>query len=123
MATVYVVNKGGHDYKPAEKFGRLHFLSEGSVSKFAVNKIYRDFAMHLRSSGPDDYILITGLSTMNVVACSCFSFLHGRLNILLYKNGRYTERKLVLSDLLSRGGKSVEKQVEDLTNSYKEEEL
>lgn len=102
MQTVYVVNRGGHDFSEAERFGRLHFLSEGSMSKFAANKIYREFSIHLRSSKPDDYILLTGLSTMNVVACSIFSYLHGRLNLLLYKNGKYVERKIVLGDLLSR---------------------
>lgn len=102
MSTVYIVNKGGHDYSDAKRFGSLEFLSEGAVSPFSVNKIYRDFAMRLRRSSPDDFILLTSLTILNVVATSCFSFLHnGRLNILLFRNGRYIERRLELKELLT----------------------
>jgi hypothetical protein len=120
MAKVYVINKGGHDYSDAKRFGELHFLSEGPISKFAVSKIYREFAMQLRESTPNDYILVTGLTTMACIACSCFSFLHrGKLNMLLYKNGRYIERRLLLSDLLSKSSellmKSQAEQIDELT--------
>lgn len=120
MAKVFIVNKGGHDYSDAKRFGEVYFLSEGPISKFAVSKIYREFAMQLRESTPADYILITGLTTMACIACSCFSFLHkGKLNMLLYKNGRYIERKLLLADLLTkssnRDDKSQVEQIDDLT--------
>ena len=113
MATVFVVNKSSHDFTAAEQFGRLRYLSEGIESRYAVSKIYRMFAMSLRHSSPDDYILITGLTTMNVVACSCFSFIHGRLNLLLYKNDKYIERKIILSELLSKGG-DITKRISDM---------
>lgn len=120
MAKVYVVNKGGHNYSDAKRFGELHFLSEGPISKFAVSKIYREFAMQLRESTPNDFILITGLTTMACIACACFSFLHkGKLNMLLYKNGKYVERRLMLSDLLSKSSefknKSQSEQIDELT--------
>lgn len=101
MPTVYVVNKGGHDYTPAEQYGHLFYLSEGAYNRYGVNRIYREFAMHLRTSTPDDYILITSLTVMSCIACACFTQLHGKLNILLYKNGRYVERKLDTKQLLS----------------------
>ena len=113
MPKVYVINKGGHDYSEANKYGELHFLSEGPISKFAVSKIYRDFAMSLRESTPADYILLTGLTTMACIACACFSFLHdGKLNLLLFKNGKYIERKLLLSELLKKGG---QEQLDEIT--------
>ena len=102
MARVFVVNKGGHDFSGAERFGELVFLSEGQLSKFAVTKIYRQFAMKFRGSSPQDYVLLTGLTTMSCIACSCFTFLHGKLNLLLYKDGRYIERTVLLSELLSK---------------------
>jgi len=102
MATVYIVNNGGHDYSDANRFGRIQFLSAGPVSKFAVSKMYREFAMKLRESTDTDYILLTGLTTMACIACSCFAFLHGRINLLIFKNGKYVERKLVLGELLSK---------------------
>lgn len=113
MPKVYIINKGGHDYSEANKYGELHFLSEGPISKFAVSKIYRDFAMSLRESTPADYILLTGLTTMACIACACFSFLHeGKLNLLLFKNGKYIERKLLLSELLKKDG---QEQLDEIT--------
>lgn len=100
MPKVFVVNKSGHDFSDAQRFGTLHYLSNGAVDKYAVNKIYRSFANLLRDSQPEDYILITGLTMMSCIACSCFSYLHGRLNMLIYKDGRYIERKLFLKELL-----------------------
>ena len=107
MATVYIVNNGGHDYSDANRFGHIQFLSAGPVSKFAISKMYREFAMKLRESTSTDYILLTGLTTMACIACSCFSFLHGRINLLIFKNGKYIERKLVLSELLKVTGPEV----------------
>ncbi len=101
MARVYIVNKGGHDYSDAKRYGELHFLSEGQISKYAANKIYRKFAIQLRESTNKDWILITSLTVMACIACSCFAVLHGRLNLLLFKNGRYVDRKLVLTELLT----------------------
>ena len=102
MPTVYIINKGGHDYQDASRFGRVEYLSEGSYSPFAVDKMYREFSLKLRESSPDDYLLITGLTVMACIACSCFSFLHsGKLNLLLYRNSKYIERKLLLGKLLT----------------------
>lgn len=113
MANVYIINKGGHDYSDAQRFGTTQFLSEGPVSKYAINKIYRDFALKLRGSSPGDYLLLTGLTTMACIACTCFGFIHGKLNLLIYKNGKYVERKLVLSELLTNQA-AQEKQVADI---------
>lgn len=99
---VYIINKGGHDYSEATKWGRIKYLSEGSFSKYTVNKIYREFALQLRESSDQDYILLTNFTTMACIACSCFAFLHGRINLLLFKNGKYIERRLLLSELLTK---------------------
>ncbi len=99
--TVYVVNDGVHDYSRAKKWGKLTFLNKAIVSKYSVSKIYRMMALKLRESSPDDYILISGLTIMNCIACSCFAFLHKRLNLLIFKAGDYVERKIDMKELLS----------------------
>jgi len=109
---VFIVNKGGHDFSSASSYGELVYLSEGSLNRYAVTNMYRQFAEILRHSTPDDYILLTGLTTMGVVACSIVSFMHGKLNLLLYKQGRYVDRQLVLGELLNN----------DYTNFEEEEE-
>ena len=106
MIKVYIVNKGGHDHTDAERFGELVYLSEGLMSRYGTTQIYRQFAEVLKNSSPNDYILPTGLSTMGHIACSMFAFMHGKLNLLLYKSsstgGKYIERTLKIDELLTR---------------------
>ena len=98
---VFVVNKSGHDFKDAERFGELIYLSQGKMDRYSITSIYREFAEKLDESASDVYILLTGLTTMCAVACSIFAFKWGRLNLLLFKNNRYVERRLVLGELLN----------------------
>jgi len=106
MPKVYVVNRGGHNHNDAERYGELIFMSSGTINRYAVSQMYRQFIDHLKDSSPDDYILITGLSVMASVACSIFARIHGRLNLLLFKSsqsgqeGRYVERTIMLDELL-----------------------
>jgi hypothetical protein len=107
MTKVYIVNRGGHDHGDAERFGELVYLSEGIMSRYGTTQIYRQFAELLKDSSPNDYILPTGLSTMGHIACSIFVFLHGKLNLLLYKSnnegGKYMERTIKFDELLIKG--------------------
>ncbi|MCK5607077.1 hypothetical protein KAR91_34655 [Candidatus Pacearchaeota archaeon] len=96
MKKVFVVNKSSHDFSPALEYGELIFMSEGSMSRYAVNNMHRQFNDSLEHSHEDDYILMCGLSTMNSVACSIFAARHKRLNLLLFKSGRYIERNIIL---------------------------
>ena len=88
---VFVVNKGGHDFSSASSYGELVYLSEGSLNRYAVTNMYRQFAEILKHSNKSDYILLTGLTTMSAIACSIFGYQHGRLNILIFY--RSYERK------------------------------
>jgi hypothetical protein len=101
MPKVYIINKGGHDFSAARAFGEIVYLSEGLFSPFSVDRMYREFAKHLKHSSPDDYILSTGLSIMNSIACAMFAHKHdGTLNLLLYRNKEYISRTLKLGELL-----------------------
>ena len=116
MPTVYVINRGGHDYSAAKKYGPLVFLSEGPMSKYETSQIYRKFSMKLRESSSNDIIMLTGLTTMACIACACFAFLHGKLNLLLFKNDRYVERTLSLGELLtSSKGSEKEREIKEVT--------
>jgi hypothetical protein len=100
MRKVYVVNKSGHDFTPAIEYGELVYLSEGSMNRYKVASMYRTFVDVMQDSHPDDYILLTGLSSMSAIACSIFAYKHGKLNLLLFKDGRYIERRLSLGELI-----------------------
>jgi len=112
MSNVYIVNRGCHDHSDAERFGKLVYLSEGAVNRYAVANMYRQFVVQMRDSGPGDYILLTGLSVMSSIACSIFARKHGRLNMLLYKSsrtpgerGHYVDRAIMIDELLKGGQK------------------
>ena len=111
MKKVFVINRGCHDLSDAERFGELVFLSEGSINRYAVSNMYREFVQHLKESTKEDFLLITGLSVMSSLACAIFSRMHGRINLLLYKasrmsevEGHYVERTVMIDELLEKEG-------------------
>ena len=96
---VYIINKGVHDYSAAEAFGELKYLSVGNLKKYDTSKIFRKFMPTLETSSEEDYLLLTGLQTANVVATYIMTLLHKRVNLLIFrpgKNGKkeYLERIL-----------------------------
>jgi hypothetical protein len=93
---VFIVNKSAHDFSPAEKFGDLIFLSEGPMNRYEVNSMHRTFSHLMRGSDSHDYIVPCSLNVMNSIACAIFAKMHGKLNLLLYKDGGYIERNLVI---------------------------
>lgn len=96
MAHVYVVNKSSHDFSPAEKYGEIIFLSEGPMNRLAANHMHRLFVEQMKDSERDDYIVPCSLNVMNSIASAVFGRKHGTLNLLLFKEGIYIERNLIL---------------------------
>ncbi len=96
MPKVFIVNKSSHDFRPAEKYGRIVFLSEGPVNRYQTNSMVRQFKDIMEGSGSSDYIVPCSLNVMNSIACAIFAHKHGRLNLLLFKDGTYIERNHVL---------------------------
>lgn len=93
---VYIVNRSCHDFSSAAEFGELVYLTDGVISRYAVSEVYRTFADGLAESQAGDFILISGMSTMIAVICALFGAKHQRLNLLLYKKGRYLERTIII---------------------------
>ena len=84
MSRVYIVNKGCHDYSKAQEFGELVTMSDGSFSRFATGKIFRQFQPHVQNSQSEDYLLVSGLTIMTAVAVGMFAVKHGKVNLLLH---------------------------------------
>jgi len=93
---VYIVNKSSHDFSAANEFGEIVFLSEGPMNRYATNSMIRQFTDVMKESGEHDYIVPCSLNVMNSIACAIFARKHGKLNLLLYKNGGYIERNHIL---------------------------
>lgn len=98
MSKVYVVNKGAHDYSKAERFGELIYCTDGNLSKFDLNQMFRELSAAMKEAQPDDWILLTSLTTLCSVACAIFGRRFGRLNILVFKDDDYVERRIILND-------------------------
>ena len=106
MPKVYVVNNGGHDFSKADIFGPITFLSQGTVNKFKVTEMAREFSRLMADSSPEDYIIPNGPTNMSIIACALFALKHGHLNLLLWKLGKtnyedhYERRSVALQQLL-----------------------
>lgn len=103
MPKVYIVNKGGHDYSAAERFGELQYITEGTLAKYDVGQMFRECNKALSDSDPDDYIMLTSLTTLCSVACAIFAYKHGRLNLLIFKDDDYVARRIVFNGTRRQG--------------------
>lgn len=101
MATVFIVNKSSHDCSAAKRFGNIRYLSEGRMNRYATTNIFRQCQSVLQHSRREDYILITSLNSINVIACCIFVLQHKCLNLLLHspKDNNYVERNLDFSGI------------------------
>ena len=101
---VFIVSDAsGHDMSPAEKNGDLVVLSKGSVDKYNTSYMVRIFTPILDESKAEDFILVSGPTVMNTVACGIFAAKHGRLNLLLWRvedggEDRYVHRRIVFRE-------------------------
>lgn len=99
MTKVYIVNKSVHDYSDAERYGELVFLSTGNLKRFSTSKAYRKFWPILSQSGPKDYLLVSGMPMLCIIAAFIMSIKHKRLNLLLFNPSgtkkEYLERILI----------------------------
>lgn len=96
MRKVYIVNHSNHDFSDAERFGKIIFMTGGRMNRYSTNDMARQFSEALEDSSPDDYIVLCSLNVMNAIATAIFSHKHGTLNLLLFKEGKYIERRHIL---------------------------
>jgi hypothetical protein len=98
---VYIPNRSTHDFSAAEIYGDLVFLSSKNISSFKTNRIFRKFYEILKDSDCEDYILLTGLTALNVIAAIIMEELHGRVNLLIF-NPRSGKRNYVERVIMTR---------------------
>lgn len=99
MNNVFIVNKSSHNFSEAENYGKIIYLSEGPMNRYSTNNMVRVFQDIMKDSSTYDYIVPCSLNVMNAIACAIFAVKHKRLNLLLFKNGTYIERNLMLDNL------------------------
>lgn len=104
MTKVYILNRGPHDYTDAAHFGELVFCTEGTLDKFDIPGMFLTLRETLADSQPDDYILLTSLTSLCSVACSIMAVLHGELHLLIHTGSHYVERSLNFYNLEQANG-------------------
>ena len=93
---VYIVSNGGHDYSDAKRYGELVFLTDEVIRKDDIAQMYRVLSPILDEAEADDLLLISSLTSLCVVATAILSARFGEIHLLLYKDGRYEQRDLIL---------------------------
>ncbi len=99
MRKVFVLNNGGKNYGDAERFGDIVFCTQGSLDKWDVSQMYRDLEMALIDANPDDFILLDSLASLCSVASAMMAARFGEVHFLIFKDGKYIQRDLMLENM------------------------
>jgi len=99
---VYVPNKGAHDYQDAKRYGELIFLTTGVVERYRTNTIYRTIMEGMDDAQEDDYLLISSLSILNSIISGILARKFGKINFLLFRDGKYLLRTVNIDSLLDQ---------------------
>lgn len=94
MPKVYVLNRGAHDYSMAERFGELVYLSDGMLGRVATGQMYRMLYEGLADAQPEDFILLSSLTTLCSIATGIMVAKHGAVNLLLFHKNAYVSRRI-----------------------------
>ena len=92
---VFICNKGGYDYGKACSFGDIVYITSGQLNIDDLNSMYRKSKKALKDSSPEDFILITGLSSFTIILSCLFSAKFGKVNWLMQSHGEYKAVTLV----------------------------
>ena len=100
---VFIPNKGSHDFSDAEKHGKLVFLTYGTIKRYSTNTIYRTLIDGMKNAISDDLLLVSSLAILNAIASAILARKFGRVNYLLFCDGRYLKRVVDIDSLLDNG--------------------
>lgn len=93
---VFIVNNGGHDYSSAARFGEIVFCTDRPIHRDDVHQMYRELSFALADADAEDYILVSSLTSLCMVAAAIMADRFGELHLLIYNNGEYIDRDLIL---------------------------
>jgi len=89
---VYVLNDGGLDYSDAEQFGNIVICSTGALGRWDTSHMLRIIEDELADAQEDDFLVVNGLTAFVAVATGYMASRYGRVNFLMWKDGKYIER-------------------------------
>ena len=78
------------------------FITEGLIDSYNLNLTFRQALTTLQEyNSEEDYILLTGLSSTNLVVGWVLGQLKRDINVLLYKDGEYIVRRMTFNNFES----------------------
>ena len=84
MPKVYVLSDN-HDCSEASMYGDIVTITGGRISRFSTSLMHRILSAGLKNSTKDDFIVVSSLTVLCVIACAVFVMKHKRLNLLIRK--------------------------------------
>jgi len=106
MPKVYILNRSGHDFSSAEKFGELKFVNEGHYNIFNIGAVVTLLRNNLISpfKVEEDFLVMSGSPMVAAIAFSLLIPMKGSVNVLLFdaKQKVYTNRTITLSPYKKR---------------------
>ncbi len=91
--------QSGHDFTPAAEYGELVYITKGLVPRYKTNTIYRQVAEALSEAHEEDYLVISSLAIISSLASAFLARRFGKVNYLLFRDGRYVERVVDIDSL------------------------
>lgn len=79
---VWLVNEGGHDYKDAERFGRIMSMTTRQVNPFNPDRLMVRLSERLRMATEDDWVVVGGSPMLNGLVMSMWLIRFGKMNCL-----------------------------------------
>lgn len=79
---VWITNYAGHEYLPAARFGELKYLSKGYINFQSLDRVKFQVAGDLIESKPEDYLLLSGTTTICVIAAIVWYEMHKKIMLL-----------------------------------------
>lgn len=84
-STVWIVNDAGHDYKAAEKYGRLQPLTIGDVNPFQVDRLLYNLSNGIgKFARADDFLLLSGTPILPALTLSLWLTRFDKCQLLLW---------------------------------------
>lgn len=88
MSTVYIANRGFHDYTRAQHHGKLVALTVGNVDLKATDRLEEKIQHALRDAEATDILLLGGAPIIGALAQAYLQQRFGFANVLYYDPGR-----------------------------------
>ena len=104
--TAWLTNLAGHDYTKLEVYGTVRPITKGYVNFQSLDRVKYDVVSALSEYHPNDYLALSGVSVIGVIAAVEIFRRYDTVNILNYDKDTQEYRTLTLTadslDLLTR---------------------